>query len=796
MKISTEWLNEFIKTQGSTEDISNVLSMLGLEAESSNGLVGLDDIIIGEVRDCKKHPNADRLNVCKVYDGKKELPIVCGAPNVKTGQKIVFAPVNSVLPGNFKINKAKIRGKISEGMICSEKELGISQDHEGIMVLPENAQAGDSFQNYYNRKDILELDITPNRADCFSHLGIARDYATKINKKLNLPNYDVKKFSINKASEAISINIDNPDDCPRYVAGVVDNVKVKPSPKWLQERLESLGHRSINNIVDISNYVMLEMGQPTHMFDADMLGSNEILIRRGKTKEKIVTLDGVERTISPNELVITNGKNPIAIAGIMGGMDSSVTENTSKVVIESAYFEPTVIRKSAKSLNMSTDASKRFERGADPNGAEMAFWRIVSLLEDLAEGKWIDGIVDSYPKKIHFSKINLRKSKLDQISGFSIKKEFVENTLNALGCEVKNSDSDWICVPPSWRPDLTREIDLVEEVIRVYGYDNIDSKHSFNSSMETSIVDPLNEVDTINNLLNGFGFTQIFNNTLQSEVQVSTLDCKPISVLNPISDKMTHLRTSLIEGLLITADYNFKNGQKNIMLFESGNVFFKSGDGLKGLNEKYLLSGIAFGNMHNSSVHLNKAIKNDFYTIKGLLASLLKRLNIDKVNLDKTDSSQSHFDNSYLIEINKNNIGCYGKLSDLMLKKLNLDISHIYGFELNLKDLIKIHSSASKRFKTINYFPKIERDLNFVVDEGIKVGDIIKKIESLSRETLISINPKNLFRHKSLGDLKKSVTINLEFQHPSKTLEDKDVNPIINEIIKVVSKNFGAKLRQ
>ena len=339
---------------------------------------------------------------------------------MKTGQKIVFAPVNSVLPGNFKINKAKIRGKISEGMICSEKELGISQDHEGIMVLPENAQAGDSFQNYYNRKDILELDITPNRADCFSHLGIARDYATKINKKLNLPNYDVKNFSINKASEAISINIDNPDDCPRYVAGVVDNVKVKPSPKWLQERLESLGHRSINNIVDISNYVMLEMGQPTHMFDADMLGSNEILIRRGKTKEKIVTLDGVERTISPNELVITNGKNPIAIAGIMGGMDSSVTENTSKVVIESAYFEPTVIRKSAKSLNMSTDASKRFERGADPNGAEMAFWRIVSLLEDLAEGKWIDGIVDSYPKKIHFSKINLRKSKLDQISGFSI----------------------------------------------------------------------------------------------------------------------------------------------------------------------------------------------------------------------------------------------------------------------------------------------------------------------------------------------------------------------------------------
>ena len=575
MKISIQWLNEFVQTKGSSDDISDILTMLGLEAESLPDLSGLDDIVIGEVRDCSKHPNADRLNICKVFDGKDELPIVCGAPNVRKGQKIALAPVGAILPGDFKISKAKIRGEISQGMICSENELGISQEHEGIMVLEDRARPGDSFQEFFNEKNTIELDITPNRADCFSHLGVARDYSVKMKEKLNFPSYSIRSFNNNKASEHLAINIEDPNDCPRYIAGIVDKVNVKNSPKWLREKLESVGHRSINNIVDISNLVMLEMGQPTHMFDAEKIDSKEILIRRGLKNESIVTLDGNNRSISSDELLITNGKNPIAVAGIMGGLASSVTDQTTRVIIESAYFEPTIIRKGAKSLNMSTDASKRFERGADPNGAEIAFWRIVSLLEELADGTWIEGLIDAYPKKIQSIEIKLRKTKLDKVSGFSIDNDFVINTLKSLGCIIKENDKGWLCQPPSWRPDLVREIDLIEEIIRVYGYDNVISNYNSNISIKNSVVDPISIVDTINNILNGFGFYQVFNNTLQSEKNVSFFESEPISIMNPLSDKMSHLRTSLIEGLLFTADFNFKNGQKNMMLFEHGNIFKK-----------------------------------------------------------------------------------------------------------------------------------------------------------------------------------------------------------------------------
>lgn len=796
MKISIQWLNEFVQTKGSSDDISDILTMLGLEAESLPDLSGLDDIVIGEVRDCSKHPNADRLNICKVFDGKDELPIVCGAPNVRKGQKIALAPVGAILPGDFKISKAKIRGEISQGMICSEKELGISQEHEGIMVLEDRARPGESFQEFFNEKNAIELDITPNRADCFSHLGVARDYSVKMKEKLNFPSYSIRSFKNNKASEHLTINIEDPNDCPRYIAGIVDNVNVKNSPKWLREKLESVGHRSINNIVDISNLVMLEMGQPTHMFDAEKIDSKEILIRRGLKNESIVTLDGIKRSISSDELLITNGKNPIAVAGIMGGLASSVTDQTTRVIIESAYFEPTIIRKGAKSLNMSTDASKRFERGADPNGAEFAFWRIVSLLEELADGTWIEGLIDAYPKKIPSIEIKLRKTKLDKVSGFSIDNDFVINTLKSLGCIIKENDKGWLCQPPSWRPDLVREIDLIEEIIRVYGYDNVISNYNSNISIKNSVVDPLSIVDNINNILNGFGFYQVFNNTLQSEKNVSFFESEPVSIMNPLSDKMSHLRTSLIEGLLFTADFNFKNGQKNMMLFEHGNIFRKNGEGLDGINEIHLISGVVCGNMHDSSIHLNKSIKNDLFSVKGTINSLLKRMNFRDVSLESVDKSESQFDKAFIIKVNNKNIGRYGKISSSIIKKLDFDIREIYGFEINLKDLLSLISTNATKYEPINYLPKVERDLNFVVDETIEVGDIVKEIGLLKNKLLVSVVPKNIFRHSSIGDLKKSVTINLEFQHPSKTLEDKDVNLIIDEIINVVSKNFNAKLRQ
>jgi phenylalanyl-tRNA synthetase beta chain len=395
MRIAIDWLQDFVTLPGNTQKLANTLTMLGLEADDGLDTSQLGDIIIGQVKECIKHPNADKLSLCKVYDGKDTLQIVCGAFNVKAGQKIAFAPVGAVLPGEITLTKAKIRGEESLGMICSEKELGISEEHDGIMVLNKVAKVGTSFINYWhNYSKVLELDITPNRPDCFSHLGIARDLSVKKGSKIKSPNNQQRSFQKNEAENWIKLKFENENDCPRYIAGIVQNVKVGPSPLWLKDRLESIGQRSINNLVDISNYVMMDIGHPTHIFDYDKLGSKEILIRRGKKGEKITTLDEVERKISQNELLITNGKKPIAIAGVMGGLDTAVNENTSNVLIESAYFEASVVRKGAKSLGMSTDASKRFERGADPIGAENAFWHVIDLLEEIAGGKWIPGIVD------------------------------------------------------------------------------------------------------------------------------------------------------------------------------------------------------------------------------------------------------------------------------------------------------------------------------------------------------------------------------------------------------------------
>ena len=797
MKISVDWLKDFINTDDSNIEIADTLTMLGLEAEDSLEVNGLDNIIIGEVKDRIKHPNADRLNLCKVFDGEKILPIVCGAPNVDKGQKIAFAPVGAILPGDFKINKAKIRGEVSEGMICSEKELNISDEHEGIMVLSESAIPGQSFLEYMNNNsDLIELDITPNRADCFSHYGVARDYAAK--KNIKLSPLKCKKFTYkkNEASKKISISIENPEKCHRYVAGIVENVKVQDSPKWLKDRLESIGQRSINNIVDISNYVMMEMGQPTHIFDFDKIGSNKILIRKSTKGESITTLDETKRQLSGRELLITNGQNPIAVAGIMGGLNSAITTETKTVVIESAYFDPPTIRKGAKALNMFSDASKRFERGADINATESAFWIIIELLEKYAEGKWVPGIIDEYPQKYKVHKINVNRFKINSVAGINIDDKFIETSLRSLGCFLEKKNDMWICRPPSWRPDLTREIDIVEEIIRLYGYDNIKSNFHYQAAMDNEIVDPYSNINKLIVKLNGLGFTQVFNNTLLSKSE-STIDVKrTVPIINPLSDKMSHLRTSLIPGLVKNVDFNIKNSKKDIMLFEYGNIFSKNGPGLKNLNEKLLLSGLIYGNISEKSLFQSSPLKSDFFGMKGLITSFLNSLDLGSVSIISSSKQSTVFDNTNQLKIDNSSIGSFGRISNEIIKQQGLDNFEIFGFEIDLDQVLNLLKELKISFKPINYLPKVERDINFVVDETVMIGDIVNSIEKYRFSNLINVEPLNIFRDASIGESKKAVTLNFHFQNTSKTLEDNDVNLVINEIINVVSKNFSAKLRQ
>ena len=795
MRISVDWLKEFVDVSGNTQEIAETLTMLGLEAEDGVDTSKLKDIIIGEIKECIKHPNADKLNLCQVFDGENILPVVCGAPNVYAGQKIAFAPVGSILPGDFKIGKAKIRGEVSHGMICSESEMRISEEHDGIMVLSNIARPGSSIVDYFNENSTsIELDITPNRPDCFSHFGVARDLAAKTKVQLKSPIVKQQKFKKNEAGDWISLAFENSDDCPRYVAGIVKNVKVAPSPEWLKSRLESIGQRSINNLVDISNYVMMEIGHPTHIFDYDKLGSKEILIRRGKKGEKIITLDEVNRKLSPNELLITNGKDPIAIAGVMGGLETAVTDSTDTILVESAYFNAPTVRKGAKRLGMSTEASKRFERGADPNAAEKAFWRVVNLLEEVAGGALVPGVVDPYPKKIVQPSIILTRGKLDLLSGCEIEDSFIVKTLTALGCSVDGTSKEWKCTPPTWRPDLEREVDLIEEVVRIFGYDNVPSKYNYNGRMDSHEPDPHKALSTIISILSGLGFTQVFNNSLQSDRKVSILDINPVKVMNPLSDNMSHLRTSLIQGLLSTADYNIKNGSHDLRLVEWGNVFEQENPGFKGIVEKFQLSGVIHGSITKNSVHREKARPASFLGLKGMIETMLLRLKIQHFELKEKNESKLGFDNAFSISSNGNKIGIIGNISPRFSSSMKLDLGPTFGFQFNLTKLMVLSEEKTKYQATVNY-PLVERDLNFVVKEDVLVGDLNSTIIKNGRSILIKAEAVNIFRHESLGNKKKAVAFNLVFQSRSKTLEDKDVNPVIDEIIKVVSKKYSAILR-
>ena len=796
MKISYSWIKDFLDINLTIDEVAETLTMLGLEAEISTNFDELKEIIVGEIQAIKKHPNADRLNICKVFDGVNTLSVVCGANNVSKGIKIAFSPVDSVLPGNFKIKEAKIRGEISKGMICSERELGISDEHDGIMILDENAICGQSLPDYFStNNDLITLDITPNRADCFSHLGVARDLAAKLHLNLNEPDFSTLPKT-SDISSMIEISMDDLKDCPRYVGGIIQNVKIKESPDWLKKKLESVGIRSINNLVDISNYVMMEMGQPTHFFDLDKIKNKKILVRRARDGEKITTLDEIERSVNNDVMLITDGESPIAVAGIMGGFDSAINENTKNVLIECAYFNPATIRKSSKSLNMITDASKRFERGVDFNAPVLAFWRIVHLIDELNCGEWIPDIMDTYPEKIETNEIVLKKKLINEIAGVNIPNDFVVKTLSSLGCRIYEKD-DLTCSPPSWRPDLTRDIDLAEEVIRVYGYDNIKSSNNYTSIMNFDDFDPHHNLDKINNSLIGLGFYQVFNNSLQTKEEAYFYSGNKdlIEMKNPLSDKMTHLRYSLIHGLMQNIEHNFNNGIHDLMLFEHGNTFSYSDSKRLGIDEVQTLTGILHGNYQEKSVHNSKSKAFDYFILKGLMISFFKKIGIKDLHFIENEMDIKYFTYSYSIKYKNEMLGYMGLLSSDISKKFNFKFDDVYAFSIeNLDNLFNI-MNTSKLFKKIIPYPPIERDLNFVIDSDLTSGSIIDFILSKKFDFLINIVPVSIFKHSTLGLNKKALSLNLIFQSDSKTLEDKVVNPIIDGIIEVVSKKFNAKLR-
>ena len=520
------------------------------------------------------------------------------------------------------------------------------------------------------------------------------------------------------------------------------------------------------------------------------------MVRRARDGEKITTLDEIERSVNNDVMLITDGESPIAVAGIMGGFDSAINENTKNVLIECAYFNPTTIRKSSKSLNMITDASKRFERGVDFNAPVLAFWRIVHLIDELNCGEWIPDIMDTYPEKIETNEIVLKKKLINEIAGVNIPNDFVVKTLSSLGCRIYEKD-DLTCSPPSWRPDLTRDIDLIEEVIRVYGYDNIKSSNNYTSIMNFDDFDPHHNLDKINTSLIGLGFYQVFNNSLQTKEEAYFYTNKKdlIEMKNPLSDKMTHLRYSLIHGLMQNIEHNVNNGIHDLMLFEHGNTFSYSDSKRLGIDEVQTLTGILHGNYQEKSVHNSKSKAFDYFILKGLMISFFKKIGIKDLHFIENEMDIKHFTYSHSIKYKNEMLGYMGLLSSDISKKFNFKFDDVYAFSIeNLDNLFNI-MNAPKLFKKIIPYPPIERDLNFVIDSDLTSGSIIDFILSKKFDFLINIVPVSIFKHSTLGLNKKALSLNLIFQSDSKTLEDKVVNPIIDGIIEVVSKKFNAKLR-
>jgi len=799
MKVSLNWVKEYIDLSGiPLDDMVEKLTMSGLEVENvidqSKRLI---NFVVGFVKERKKHPNADKLSLCILNDGKTDFQVVCGAPNVDAGQKVIFARVGAIVPnGNFEIKKAKIRGLESFGMICSESELEISDNHTGIMVLDPSITEGTSASEALGLNDvIMEIGITPNRPDALSHIGIARDLSALYNRKLKLPELKLNETG-KEIKSAAEIIVEDQINCPRYSSKVVFNIEVKESPEWLKKKLVNIGLRPINNIVDVTNFIMHELGQPLHAFDLDKLAGHKIIVKSLDSAEPFITLDSKERKLDPGTLMICDNERTVAIAGVMGGENSEINEQTKNILIESAYFKPSSIRKTSRYLGLSTEASYRFERGTNPEGTAYAAERAAQLINELAGGEIAKGILDVYPMKIEENKITLRIARIEKILGYNVPVDNIIEILNNLEIRVLSSGKEVIIVLiPSFRPDIEREIDVIEEIARIFGYDNIPEVDKINSTLAVKY-DESEFVDELKNIAVALGFNEMINNPLQSE-QTAELGGKVISVLNPQSLDMACLRTSLIPGALQVVSQNIKYGEKNLMLFEIGDVFNKKTDGViesfEDFTEDTRLVFVLAGSANEKE--WNSESRNfDFYSLKGAIKSFIEKISLDNVLNDSYYFSNESFFEYNLTQAYKNLVvGSGGKIKKEILKQFDIG-QDVFCFEYNIQILKSIPKTVRK-YKDVLKFPKVTRDFAFIFDNSITYSEVKDHIKKNSSSLLKSVRIFDLFENSSLGENNRSIAFTLEFYETDRTLNEEEVDKVFNNLIKSVSEKFNAKLR-
>lgn len=802
MKVSLSWLKEYVPVEMAVPELSHALTMAGLEVDAvTDRYEHLSGVIVGRITDVRPHPNADKLQLCDVDAGAGTVAVVCGAPNVFTGMVAPLALPGFTLPNGSALKKGKIRGERSEGMLCSGTELGLDSDASGIMALAESLTPGTPLIKALNLADsVIEIDLTPNRPDCLSLIGTAREIAAFQKTPITYPDFTLEDTG-SQIDTLTSVTIDAPDLCPRYAARMLEGVKVGPSPFWLQDRLLSVGLTPINNIVDVTNFVMMETGQPLHAFDFDRLAEGRIVVRTAKEGEQFTTLDGKERTLTDETLMICDGEKPVAVAGVMGGLNSEIEDGSCRVLIESAYFKPESIRKTAKKLGLGTDATHRFERGVDPEGTMDALNRAARLMAEVSGGTLVEGFIDAGPKPASGITIALGVPATNRLLGLSLTAGQIADYLTAIEFDVAITDEETLAVtPPTFRVDVTRPEDLMEEVARLSGYNNIPTTFPLVPAVAKAQPSEIAARSTIKGLMTGFGFTEAINYSFIAEASCDRLGLpegdyrrKTVRILNPLTEEQGVMRTSVVPGLLETMKRNLSQGNRDLRIFEVGKVFIDTASGRQP-DEIEILAGLWTGTRQTQSWHA-KEEKTDFFDIKGVVEELFSLLLLTDVKFSLMPDQECIYTrkgHTARIVVDGVTVGLVGELAPPVLKNYELKQS-AFLFEIDLDRLIPM-TGRPKVAGPIAKFPAISRDITMIVDGGIPAQDILACVDNAGEKLLESARLFDVYEGAPVPENKRSVSVRITYRSPEKTLKDKKVNGIHNKITKMLLETFDAAL--
>lgn len=815
MKISLNWLKEYLKIDLDVEEICQILTSIGLEVagyeqiESIKG--GLKGLVIGEVKTCEAHPDSDHLHITTVDLGDGRLtPIVCGAPNVAAGQKVVVATIGTVLydgDKEFVIKKSKIRGQESEGMICAEDEIGIGHDHKGIIVLPQSAETGMPAAEYYGITSdyAIEIDITPNRVDGASHLGVARDLAAylKQSRDIDYSLPSVEAFAPDSNTAGLTIEVLRPEACPRYAGVCIEGVEVKESPEWLRTRLKAIGLNPINNIVDITNFILFELGQPLHSFDKDKVKGNKVVIRSFPTGTPFVTLDGIERKLDENDLMVCNAEEPMCIAGVFGGLESGITEQTTNVFLESACFDPVFVRKTARRHGINTDASFRFERGTDPNLVIYALKRAALLIKELAGGKITSDIIDIYPNPVQDFEVEVKYAHIDRLIGKQIGKENIKKILKSLEIKIVREDDEklMLLIPP-YRVDVRREADVIEDILRIYGFNNIEVPAKVNSTLSYSEKpDDYRLKNVIGDLLAANGFNEIMNNSLTKAAYFEGLETyKPentVMLFNPLSSDLNAMRQSLLFGGLETIAYNINRKSHNLRLFEFGKVYTfhkKEGDNhLKQYQEENRLALFISGHKNTASWN-SREVSSDFFTLKAYGEMVLSRLGLQSDYLTTEENNQDIFREGLDYSQNGKYLLSIGVVSSKLLKAFDIG-QDVYYADFSWENILKTLKNHTITFRPLPKFPAVKRDLALLLDKKISFKEVKEIALRTEKHLLKNVSLFDVYEGEKLGADKKSYAVSFTLQDDEKTLTDKQIDKIMNKLIGTYKHLLQAEIR-